>query len=96
VPSTLHSRMPSTQANPSKTLDKPRTDITIQVHRLFVSQGNCGEELGKIVPRYRTFQCQKCLGVLRDGSQEGEHDRGIGNQSRTSKRQGKGTRLRAP
>jgi hypothetical protein len=35
----------------------------------------------KIVPRYRTFQYRKWLGVLRDGSQEGEHDREMGIQS---------------
>jgi hypothetical protein len=28
----------------------------------------------KIVPRYRTLQYRKCLGVLRDDSQEGEHE----------------------
>jgi hypothetical protein len=63
---------------------------------LVCPQGNCSEELGKIMPRYGTFQCQKCLSVLRDCSQEGEHDREIGIQSRTSKRQGQGIRLRAP
>jgi hypothetical protein len=35
----------------------------------------------KIVPRYRTLQYRKCLGVLRDDSQEGGHDREIGIQS---------------
>jgi hypothetical protein len=37
--------------------------------------------LGKIVPRYyRTFQYRKCLVMLRDGSQEGEHVNMIDNQ----------------
>jgi hypothetical protein len=31
--------------------------------------GNSDEALGKIVPKYRTFQYRKCLGVLRNGSQ---------------------------
>jgi len=38
---------------------------------------NGGEELGKFVPKYRSFQYRKCLGVLRDSSQKGEYDREI-------------------
>jgi hypothetical protein len=41
-----------------------------------------------VMPRYRIFQHRGCLGVLRDGSQKGEHDREIRIQSRMSRRQG--------
>jgi hypothetical protein len=62
----LNPRVPPTQVSSSITLDKQRADCTIQVHhRLLGSPGNCGEGLGKIIPRYRTFQYRKCLGVLR-------------------------------
>jgi hypothetical protein len=89
VPSTLYSCISSThqQHSPSHRDTNLRATVAhnhssalpIAHHRW---PGNGGKELHKIIPRYRTFQYRKCLGVLHDGSQEGEHDREIRIQSR--------------